>query len=86
MSPKLRVVLEKLAKQHPEDILKMLLAFEMTGEEDDFRYCCDEHPSHYEETGGHFEDCPLHKVLSAIGLPDQAAREAMRKELGLEKD
>ena len=81
MSPKLRVVLEKLAKQHPEDVLKVLLRAEMAGVDSDYYYCCEEHPG---DEGAHRETCPLDKILKDIGLPDQAAREAMRDELGLE--
>lgn len=75
MSPKLRVVLEKLARQHPLDVLAHLLRFEVAGEDQDWHYCCQTHPPE------HDKNCPLDKLLTDIGLPDREAREAMREEL-----
>lgn len=74
MTPKLRVVLEKLAREHPATVLKLLLAFEKAGEEADWRYCCQIHPG--SETG-HGANCPLDRLLKDIGLPSPEAREAM---------
>lgn len=73
MTPKLRVVLEKLAREHPANVLKLLLVFEKAGGEADWHYCCEEHE--------HAKDCALDQLLKDIGLPDRAAREAMLLQL-----
>lgn len=81
MSPKARAVCEKLSRQNPGDVLAHLLRFEVAGEDQDWRYCCQTHPGSDDE---HDENCPLDKMLKDIGLPDREAREAMREELGEE--
>lgn len=80
MSPKLRAVCEKLARQPLKDVLGLLLHYECVGEEDPWRYCCEAQPM---DGAPHAPNCPLDALLKSIGLPDQESREAMRDELGV---
>ena len=75
MDPKLRVVLEKLARRDPKETLRLLLRFESgsgsAALDDDWYYCCGEHPEK------HANDCEVDQLLKELGLPDRDTRNSM---------
>ena len=74
MTPKLRVVLEKLTREHPMDVLAELLSFEAAVSNQDHRRCCQaKWPDHHEE-------CRLDKLLKRIGLATTEVRADLRAE------
>jgi hypothetical protein len=69
------------------DMCRALLAIEWQGGEFCAYQCprcrvfeCSDDPTFH---GKHIEDCALDAALTKAGLPDQASRDAARKEIGL---
>lgn len=72
MNATFRAVCERLARQHPLDVLVELLAFEDIGKDENFFHCCKAHRPE------HAPGCLLDRLLGQIGLPDAKSRDDLR--------